>query len=389
MIQFEFYNPTRIIFGKDVYKNIGEEARKYGTKILLVYGGKSIKSTGTFDCVISSLEQAGLTVCELSGVQPNPRLSLVHNGIRIAKRENVQMILAVGGGSVIDTAKAIAAGMYYDGDVWDFFSGKGQIKRAVPVGVILTIPAAGSESSNGAVITNEQLLDKSGCCSNLLYPKFAMLDPQLCFTLPGDQIRAGGADIMAHVMERYFVPNTNHDFSDRLCEGAMTSLIYHLPRVLQDKSNYESWAEIMWIGNVAHNGLLGKGKLEDWASHNMEHQLSAHYDIAHGTGLAIIFPAWMKYVWKEKPEMMVQYAKRVWDVQTEGKSTEKIVLEGIEKTEAFYRSVGLPTRLSEVGIDDKKIELMARKATANGPLGYFKKLYEEDVIRIYQLALNG
>lgn len=319
MINFQHYNPTRIIFGKDVYKNIGEEVKKYGTRILMVYGGKSLKANGTYDKVVKSLKKAGVKFSELSGIKPNPRLTPVYEGIKIAREKKVEMILAVGGGSVIDTAKAIAAGVYYDGDVWDFYSTEKQPEKVMNVGVILTIPAAGSESSDGSVITRESDLMKCSCCTDLFYPKFAMLDPQLCYTLPDHQISAGGTDILAHVMERYFVPDDNHEFSDRMCEAAMISLIHNLPKVLADKKNYDAWAEVMWIGNVAHNGLLARGKRDDWGSHDIEHQLSAHYDIAHGAGLAIIFPAWMKYVWKEKPSMMEQYAVRVWGVSTEGK----------------------------------------------------------------------
>lgn len=384
---FEFYNPTKIIFGKDVYKNIGEELRTYTTKVLMVYGRESVKKSGVYDCIKSSLQESHVAMCELSGVQPNPRLSLVKKGIEIVRKEGIGMILAVGGGSVIDTAKAIAAGMYYDGDVWELFEGHQQIKKAAPVGVILTIPAAGSESSNGAVITKEEGMRKCGYGSDLLYPKFAMLDPQLCFTLPNYQISAGCADIMAHIMERYFVPDMNHDFSDRMCEAAMVSVIHNLPKVLRNKEDYESWAEIMWIGNVAHNSLLGKGKHEDWASHEIEHQLSAHYDIAHGAGLAIVFPAWMKYVWKEHPNMMIQYAKRVWNIETAEKNTEEVVVEAIQKIEEFYRSIGLPTRLTDIGIDDKDFHVMAQKAVEKGTIGSFKQLDFEDVVNIYKLAL--
>ncbi|MGI6017813.1 MAG: iron-containing alcohol dehydrogenase [Marvinbryantia sp.] len=387
MINFEFYNPTRIIFGKDVYKKVGEEVKKYGSRILMVYGGRSLKANGTYDEVKVSLAQAGITCFELPGVQPNPRLSLVQEGVRRAKEENVEMILAVGGGSVIDTAKAIAAGVYYDGDVWDFYTTEKQPEKVMNVGVILTIPAAGSESSDGSVITKEEDQMKCSCCTDLFFPKFAMLDPQLCFTLPEYQISSGGADILAHVMERYFVPDEHHDFSDRLCEAAMVSLIHNLPKVLKNKKDYEAWAEVMWIGNIAHNGLLGKGKRDDWGSHNIEHQISAHYDIAHGAGLAIIFPAWMKYVWKTKPEMMEQYAVRVWNVAAEGKTQEEVILEGIRCTEEFYHSIGLATRLSDVGIDSSDFEVMAKKAVFMGPLGNFKKLYKEDVMEIYKLAL--
>ena len=387
MVNFLFYNPTKIIFGKDMYKQVGDEVQKYTSRILMVYGGKSLKATGVYDQVRKSLENANIINFELAGVQPNPKLSKVYEGIEIAQKEKVEMILAVGGGSVIDTAKAIAAGVYYDGDVWDFYSTKKKPEKVMNIGVILTIPAAGSESSDGSVITKEDGLLKCSCCSDLLFPKFAILDPQLCFTLPDNQISAGGTDILAHVMERYFVPDDHHEFSDRMCEAAMISLIHNLPKVLKNKRDYDAWAEVMWIGNVAHNGLLGKGKRDDWGSHNIEHQLSAHYNIAHGAGLAIIFPAWMKYVWKEKPEMMEQYAIHVWGIAPEGKTQQEIVREGIDRTEQFYRSIGLATRLSEIGIGDQDFEVMAQKAVLNGPIGNFKKLDKEDVLKIYRLAL--
>lgn len=387
MINFQSYNPTRIIFGKDVYKEVGVEVRKYASRVLFVYGGKSLKATGVYDEVCAALERAGVSYCELAGVRPNPRLSLVYEGIRIAKEEHVGMILAVGGGSVIDTAKAIAAGVYYDGDVWDFYSTSQKPERVMDIGVILTIPAAGSESSDGSVITKEEGLLKCDCCTDLFFPRFAFLDPHLCFTLPDAQVSAGGVDILAHIMERYFVPDDHHDFSDRLCEAAMVSLIEELPRVLKDRQDYDAWAEIMWIGNIAHNGLLGRGKRDDWASHNIEHQLSAHYDIAHGAGLAIIFPAWMKYVWREKPSMFVQYAVRVWNVSEAGRTQQEIIEEGIRRTEEFYRSVGLATRLSEAGIGAGDYARMAQKAVSRGQIGNFKKLDAADVEAIYRLAL--
>lgn len=387
MINFQHYNPTKIIFGRDVYKNVGNEIKKYANRILMVYGGKSLKANGVYEEIVKSLNDAGIVFKELSGIKSNPRLSPVYEGIKIAKENKVEMILAVGGGSVIDTAKAVAAGVYYDGDVWDFYSTPKQPQKVMSIGVVLTIPAAGSESSDGSVITRETDLMKCSCCTDLFYPKFAMLDPQMCFTIPDNQISAGGADILAHVMERYFVPDDNHEFSDRLCEATMLSLINNLPKVLKNKKDYDAWAEIMWIGNVAHNGILGRGKRDDWGSHNIEHQLSAHYDIPHGAGLAIIFPAWMKYVWKEKPSMMEQYAVRVWGIPEDKKNQEEVIMKGIEKTEEFFHSIGLVTRLSDAGIDDRDFEIMAKKAVFMGPLGNFKKLYYKDVLNILKIAL--
>lgn len=387
MENFIWYNPTKIIFGKDEQKKVGEETAKYSKKVLLHYGGRSIKATGTYDVVVKSLQDAGVEFVELGGVKPNPRLSLVYEGIEICKKENIDFILAVGGGSVIDSAKAIAMGVCYDGDVWDLYSKGVAPKSLLNVGVVLTIPAAGSESSDGSVITKEDTKDKRSCCSPLLFPKFAILNPELCYTLPEHQIRAGGADILAHVMERYFVPNKNTDLSDRLCEATMQALIENLPKVLENKTNYDAWAEVMWTGNVAHNGLLGRGRMEDWASHGIEHELSAIYDIAHGAGLAIIFPAWMKNVYKEHPERFVQFAKKVFGIETEGKEEDAVCREAIAELEAFFHKIGLPTHLKDVGIGEENFDVMAEKACGGNTLGSFKRLTKDDIVAIYRTAL--
>ncbi|MDF2539623.1 MAG: nadh-dependent butanol dehydrogenase a [Herbinix sp.] len=387
MINFTWYNPTKIIFGKNTHNEVGNETKKYAKKVLLHYGGKSLKATGTYDAVVNSLKNEGVDFVELGGVRPNPRLSLVQEGIEICRREGIEFILAVGGGSVIDSAKAIAAGVPYEGNVWDFYSTEKQPEKMLSIGVVLTIPAAGSESSDGSVITNEEGPDKRSCCTDLMYPKFAILNPELCYTLPVNHISAGGADILAHIMERYFAPNSNTDLSDRLSEAAMKALIYNLPKVLKDNKDYDAWAEVMWTGCVAHNGLLGRGRQEDWASHGIEHELSAIYDIAHGAGLAIIFPAWMKYVNDAHPERFVQFAQRVFDVDTQGKTEDEVINEGIEKLEAFFKGLGLATTLHEAGIDDKSFEVMAQKAAGNWTLGSIKKLTAKDIVSIYKKAL--
>lgn len=387
MENFVWYNPTKIIFGRDTHFQVGEVTAQYAKKVLLHYGGRSIRANGTYDAVTAALKAAGVEYVELGGVQPNPRLSLVYEGIRICREENISFILAVGGGSVIDSAKAIAAGVCYEGDVWELYSTPAQPKEMLPVGVVLTIPAAGSESSDGSVITREETQEKRSCCSDLMYPKFAILNPALCYTLPENQIRAGGADILAHVMERYFVPNEQTDVSDKLCEAAMKALIHNLPRVLADKQDYDAWAEVMWTGNIAHNGLLGKGRRDDWASHNIEHELSAIYDIAHGAGLAIVFPAWMKYVYREHPLRFVQFAQRVWDIDTGEMTQDEACLAGIHAMEEFFRQIGLVTTLSEAGIGAENIEVMAKKACVNGSLGSFKTLAAEDVVKILRSAL--
>lgn len=386
MNNFIWYNPTRIIFGKDAHKSVGEEVVKYSKNILLHYGGKSIKAAGTYEAVTKSLTEAGVRYTELGGVKPNPRLSLVYQGIGLCRKEKIDFILAVGGGSVIDSAKAIAVGACYEGDVWDFYEKGIRPEKALKTGVVLTIPAAGSESSDGSVITKEDTQDKCSCCTEWMYPQFAILNPELCYTLPEHQIRAGGADILSHIMERYFVPNKNTDLSDRLCEGAMRALMENLPRVLRERENYDAWAEVMWTGNVAHNGLLGKGREEDWASHGIEHELSGIYDIAHGAGLAIVFPAWMKYVYRKHPERFVQFAERVFGIRGEEKDTDEVCLTAIGALEIFFHEIGLSTRLRDVGIGRENFDVMAEKACRNGKLGSFMSLTKEDVREIYEIA---
>jgi alcohol dehydrogenase YqhD (iron-dependent ADH family) len=387
MFNFTWYNPTKIIFGKDTHKEVGKETAKYAKKVLFHYGGRSIKETGTYEAVVTSLKSAGVEFVELGGVRPNPRLSLVQEGIEICRREKIDFILAVGGGSVIDSAKAIAVGVPYEGNVWDFYSTDKQPEEILSLGVVLTIPAAGSESSDGSVITNEEGPDKRSCCTDLMFPKFAFLNPELCYTLPKNQISAGGADILAHIMERYFAPNQNTDLSDRLCEAAMKTLIHHLPLVLNNQKDYNAWAEVMWTGNVAHNGLLGRGRQEDWASHGIEHELSAIYDIAHGAGLAIVFPAWIKYVNDAHKERFTQFAERVFDIDSKGKTKEIVIEEGITSLVNFFKSIGLVTTLAEAGIDSSNFEIMAKKAANGGTLGSMKALTDEDIRKIYELAL--
>lgn len=386
MIDFTWYNPTKIIFGKETHRQVGEETARWSRKVLLHYGGKSIKVSGVYEAIVTSLREAGVSFVELGGVCPNPRLSLVREGIDLCRREGVDFILAAGGGSVIDSAKAIGAGVPYEGDVWDFYTTERRPERVLPLGVVLTIPAAGSESSDGSVITREEGPDKRSFCSDLLYPRFAILNPALCYTLPRYQISAGGADILAHVMERYFSPNQETDLSDRLCESAMKALIHNLPRVLENPRDYNAWAEVMWTGNVAHNGILGKGRADDWASHAIEHELSAVYDIAHGAGLAIVFPAWMKYVSRSHPAKLVRFAREVFGISQEEKEEADVIALGIRCLEDFYRKIGLPVTLHEGGIGREAFDLMAGKAVLGGTLGSFQVLDKQDVKAILELA---
>lgn len=387
MNNFVYHNATKIIFGRDTHKDVGKEVSKHAKKVLLHYGSLSIKANGVYDEVVTSLKSSGVDFIELSGVKPNPRLSLVYEGIEICKTNDIDFILAVGGGSVIDSAKAIALGSCHDCDVWDFFVNGKEAQNALPIGVVLTIPAAGSETSNGTVITNEDGWMKRPYGHQELGPKFAIMNPQICFTLPVYQVICGASDIMAHIMERYFTNTVNTDLTDRLCEATMKTVMNNVKKVLKNREDYNAWAEVMWAGTIAHNNLLGTGREEDWASHMIEHELSAMYDIAHGAGLSIVFPAWMKYVHKTNVKRFVQFAARVFDLDIANGNHEDIAMEGIEKLVSFYKEIGLPTKLSHAGIDDKDFEEMASKASKFGNLGNFKKLGHQDIVEIFILAL--
>jgi alcohol dehydrogenase len=386
MMNFVFDNKTKIIFGKDTESVVGEEVKQYGSKVLLHYGGGSIKKSGLYDKILNSLKEQGIEVFELGGVKPNPRLSLVKEGIKLCKENNIDFILAVGGGSTIDSSKAIGIGVKYEGDVWDFFTEKDYPKDTLPVGVVLTIPAAGSESSTGCVITNEDGWYKRSTGGIMVRPKFAILNPELTYTLPNYQTACGVADIIAHVMERYFTNEKNVDFTDRLCEATIKTIVNNAPIALKNPKNYAARSEIMWASTIAHNGLLGTGREEDWGSHDIEHEISAIYDIAHGAGLSIIFPAWMKYVYNKDLNRFAQFANRVWGVEIDLNNLEKTALEGIERLEGFFKYIGLPTSLEDADIPTDRLEEMSQKATKYGPLGSFVKLNKEDVYNILKLA---
>ncbi|MBC8589158.1 iron-containing alcohol dehydrogenase [Paratissierella segnis] len=386
MQNFRFENETKIIFGKDTELEVATEVSKYGQKILLHYGGGSIKKTGLYDKVIKSLNDNDISYVELSGVKPNPRLSLVKEGIDICRKEDIDFILAVGGGSVIDSAKAIAAGVKYLGDVWDFFDGKAEVGEAIPIGTILTIPATGSETGDTTILTNEEGWYKRSMSHKNIRPKFAILNPELTYSLPNYQTAAGGVDIMSHVFERYFTNTLDVDITDRLCEGTLKCMIKNLPIALEETNNYAARSEIMWAGTIAHNGLLGTGRVEDWGSHMIAHEISAMYDITHGATLSIIFPAWMNYVYQDNIDRFVQYAIRVWGVEMNFQDPEKTVLEGIERTKEFFKKAGMPTSLSEVDISRDSIEEMAEKCVLSGPVGNFRKLFKDDVVKILEMA---
>lgn len=385
MNDFIFQNKTKIVFGKNSEERLPELVNRYNSRILLVYGGESIKENGLYDKITSMLNENNIEFSQLSGIVPNPRLRKVYEGIELCRNENIGFILAVGGGSVIDTAKAISVGVPYDGDVWDYFEGKAELQSCLPIGVVLTIPAAGSESSSSLVITKEDGQLKRSYSHEELRPQFAIMNPELTYSLPFYQTACGISDMLAHIMERYFTKAEHVDVSDRLCEGLMRAIISNAKLVKQNPNDYNARAEIMWAGTLAHNDLIGMGRESDWASHAIEHELSAIYDIAHGAGLAIIFPAWMKHVYRENEERFVQFAQRVMGVELPNSMVYETIMEGISRLEVFYAALGLPTRLSAVGIDSSRLEEMAKKADS---CGRFKKLDASDIYKIYKLALE-
>jgi alcohol dehydrogenase YqhD (iron-dependent ADH family) len=383
---FIFKNETKIIFGRGTENDAGKEILKYGRRVLFHYGGGSIKKSGLYEKIMKSLKNNGLTIFELGGVKPNPFVSLIREGIKICRENDIDFILAVGGGSVIDSAKGISMGVNYKGDIWDFFEGKAKLESTVPIGVIVTIPAAGSESSVVTVITNEDGLIKRGFHSSMLLPKFAILNPELTFTLPVFQVACGAADILAHTFERYFTQSKNVDLTDRLCEGLMKSVIKNSKIAISDQGNYDAMAELMWASTIAHNGILGTGRIEDWASHKFGHELSALYGITHGASLAVMFPAWMKYVYKYNIERFAQFAARVFNIDTDFNDEERLALMGIKEIENYFKEIGLPTTLKELNVSSENFELMAQKAVAKGPIGNFVKISKEDAVKIYELA---
>ncbi|WP_455383052.1 iron-containing alcohol dehydrogenase [Salinispira pacifica] len=389
MESFRFSMPTQIIFGKDTERQTGAETAKIGKRVLFHYGSGSIRKSGLYDRVVESLKSAGVEYVELGGVQPNPRLSLVQEGIRLCREQKLDAVLAVGGGSVIDSAKAIAVGVPYTGDVWDFYTGKAVPSQIIPVGVVLTIPAAGSEASKSSVISREEGNFKLALDIDLIKPAFAIMNPELTYTLPPYQTACGAADIMAHIMERYFTNVKNVELTDRLCEATLKTVIRNVPIVLRDPANYDARAEIMWAGTVAHNDLLSTGRVGDWASHMLEHEISALYDVAHGAGLAVVFPAWMKYTYKHDVQRFVQFAVRVWGVEENFADPEETALEGIRRLEQFLSGIGLPVRMEELPVPTDRLEEMAERAVAKGSIGSFLPLAKSEAASIYKLAVKA
>lgn len=386
MEDFVYQNTTKILFGRNAEQKFASEVKAFADRILLVYGGGSIKKNGLYNRIVKQLQDNDIYFIELGGVQPNPLLSLAKTGIELCRTHNLQGILAVGGGSCIDTAKTIAVGVKYCGDVWDFYDGKAEAKTALPIGVILTIPASGSESSDSCVITNDSDANKRAMGSEFIVPRFAVLNPENTTSLSAYQTACGIADIFSHLMERYFTQVNHVDFTDRLLEASMKTLLVNAPKVLKQLDNYDARAEIMWAGTIAHNNLLNTGRIGDWASHMIEHELSGIYDIPHGAGLSIIFPAWMKYVCIHNKSRFIQFAVRVFDVDFPFDDEESIVYEGINRLEAFFSAMGLPTRLHQMNIGNEMFSQMANRCCKEGSVGHFIELHENDVYQIYCLA---
>ena len=388
MNAFRFHNPTVLYYGAgQIDAHLAAETRKYGSRVLLVYGGGSIKRFGLYDKVTGILKNAGCAVFELAGVEPNPRLSSVRRGIDICRNENIELILAVGGGSVLDAAKAIAAGAKYDGDVWDFYTKRAVVQDALPLGTILTLAATGSEMNGNSVITNWETKDKLSTGSPHLYPRFSFCDPANTVTVPRDQTVYGIVDMISHVFEQYFSPTPHTPLQDRLCEAVMRTIVEHAPRVLEKPDSLEARETMMYCSTMALNGMISMGMEGDWATHNIEHEISAIYDIPHGGGLAIVFPRWMEYVVDAGVEKFYQMAVRVFDVDPAGKTKRDVALEGIGRVKAFFRSIGAPSSLADYGIGGENIPVMAEKAVRFGPIGRFKVLHKEDVERILSACL--
>ena len=392
MNNFKFYSPTEFVFGKNTVGKVAHLLKHYGgTKVLIHYGGRSAIQSGLLAEVENCLQNAFIDYVKLGGAEPNPVDTLIYEGIDLCRKENVNFILVLGGGSAIDSAKAIAAGALYAGDFWNFFERTVTVNRALPVGVILTIPAAGSEGSPNTVITKTSPVRlKRGLKNDLLRPVFAIMDPVLTFTLPVDQTAYGIADMMAHVMERYFTQTRGVELTDRICEAVLLAVVQEAPTVIRAPQNYNARANIMWAGMMAHNGICGVGREEDWASHGLEHELSALYGVAHGAGLAVIFPAWMQYVYSSGIDRFVQFATRVWGIENTG-DKKAVALKGIQALKDFFVSIGLPVNFEQLGAKESDIDRLIETLRMNqgDTFGNFLPLDMEDARAIYRIAAQA
>ena len=388
MDSFEFMSPTKFILEKDADKRCGEEVKKLSDNVLFVhYGDGFTYESGLHRRIVEALETAGLEWYELPGVEPNPKVSLVRKGIEICKEHKIGCVLAVGGGSVIDTAKAVAVGAKYDGDVWDFYNKKAVPTGALPIGVVMTLTATGSEGSNGSVLKNAETEESADVMADFLRPTFTLMNPDLTLTIPKRQTVFGIVDMFSHVLERYFSSSTDVNLTDYMCEGVMKSILVNARALMDNLNDYNARAEFMWTSIVAHNGLLATGRNQDWATHTMGAQLSAQYNAVHGSTLSVLFPCWAEYVYKENLPRFVQFANRVFDVEVDFYNQEKTALEGIRRMREFFLSMGAPTTLKEIGVEnDEKFRKMAEDACRFGNIGGVKVLSADDVEAIYKMA---
>ncbi len=390
MNDFTFQAPTKVVFGKGVENQVGQLCKEQGaTKVLVHFGGQSAKKSGLLDRVYASLDKAGIPYVSLGGVKPNPRLSLVYEGIELCRKEGVDFLLPVGGGSVIDSAKAIGYGLANDFDVWDLYDRKHTAAGCAPIGAVLTIAAAGSEMSDSSVITKEEGGIKRGYNSDLCRCRFAVMNPELTYTLPAYQTACGATDIMMHVMERYFVQEDTLALTDGMAEALIRTVMKNAPIALAEPENYKARAEIMWASSLAHNGLMNCGGPKgDWACHQLEHELGGMFDVAHGAGLAAVWGSWARYVYEEKPERFAQFAHAIFQIPLDG-GPKTAALRGIEAMEEFYRSIGMPVNIHQLGCDltEEQIDTLAEKCCFGGrTIGLFKILRQEDIRAIYHMA---
>ncbi|MGN0347626.1 MAG: iron-containing alcohol dehydrogenase [Lachnospiraceae bacterium] len=385
MVDFEYYNPAKIVFGKDAVNKIGALLEEnHATKLLFVYSGEFVKTLGIFDKVKDAATERNIAFFENGNVVPNPSIDLVRELVQLGKKENIDFVLAVGGGSAIDTAKAVALGIPYEGDVWDFFEQGVNPERVLPIGVISTLPASGSETSNAAILSNKEW--KLGFEDNRIIPKFAIMNPQYTLGLPDFQTAAGVADILSHLLERYFSDVQHTDVTDYLIEGGVQALLVNGRRLKADPKNEDARAEIQWLATIAHNNLLDTGRIGDWGSHRIEHELSGQYGITHGEGMAIVLPAWVRYVAKVKPWKLAQLSIRVFHEDYLNQTEEENALALSVHLENYFKEIGLHTRLSELGIGDEHFDEMAKRATKNGPVGHYLPIDEKVFVDILQLA---
>lgn len=392
MDNFQFWSPTEFVFGKNTESECGRYVKKYGgTKVLVHYGSSSAVKSGLLDRVTDSLKNEGIDFVLLGGVQPNPRDTKVYEGIELCRKEGVDFILSVGGGSCIDSAKGIALGVPYDGDFWDFYGTGKPVEKALPIGTVLTIAAAGSEGSGASVVTKEEGMLKRDTGSDLLRPRFSILNPELTCTLPAYQTACGATDIMAHVFERYFTNTKEVEITDRLCEAVLLTMIKETPRVIADPYNYEARANIMWAGTVAHNDIVGVGRSQDWNSHGIEHELSGLYDCAHGAGLAVIMPAWMEFVCSHNVMRFAQIAVRIWGCEMNFENPEATAKQGIYAFRRFLSSIGMPINFEQLGAKEEDIPVLVDKfgLGEDGRTGGFVSLSSEDVAEIYRIAAKA